>query len=527
MHHTWDLSYASRRAPVMAANIVATSQPLAVQAGIQILHQGGNAVDAAIATAITLTVVEANNNGIGSDAFALVWDGKELHGLNASGRSPAAWSPERFRDKSEMPISGWDAVTVPGAVSGWVALSDKFGNLPFNDLFEPAINYASNGFQLGPISAHFWEKAARTYNKFESFMHTFTREGVAATTGELITLPDHASTLTRIADTRGETFYRGELAAAIIKDSEAHAGLMTLDDLANHSADWVIPISQNYHRQRLHEIPPNGQGLLALIALGILEDFDLQQYPVDSTDSVHLQVEAVRQAYAIVERQLADPDHMQQPLDDFLEREFLRQKGANINLSQASNILSRVPANPDTVYLTTADSNGMMVSMIQSNYLGFGSGIVVPGTGISMQNRGRGFTLEDGHPNQVAGGKRPYHTIIPGFVTQNHTPLMSFGVMGGHMQAQGHVQMVVRIFDYQQNPQAASDAPRWHVKEDGRLALEQGFDLKVAADLAARGHNITFDEPAYIFGGAQLITKLKNGYCGASDHRKEGMAAGF
>lgn len=527
MNHSWDLPYASRRAPVMAANIVATSQPLAVQAGLQMLHKGGNAVDAAIATAITLTVVEANNNGIGSDAFALVWDGNELHGLNASGRSPAAWSPDRFTDKSEMPISGWGAITVPGAVSGWVALSDKFGKLPFPDLFEPAINYASIGFQLGPISAPFWERAAGTYKNFESFMNTFTRGGAAVTAGELTTLPDHASTLTRIADTRGEAFYRGELAAEIIKDSEAHEGLMTLDDLANHSADWVIPIKQNYHQQSVHEIPPNGQGLLALIALGILEEFDLKQYPVDSTDSVHLQVEAVRQAYAIIERQLADPDYMQIPAEHFLDSDFMHQKAANIKLGQASNILTRVPANPDTVYLTTADSSGMMVSMIQSNYLGFGSGIVVPGTGISMQNRGRGFTLEDGHPNQVAGGKRPYHTIIPGFVTQNHRPLMSFGVMGGHMQAQGHVQMVVRIFDYQQNPQAASDAPRWHVKEDGRLALEQGFDIKVASDLAARGHKITFDEPAYIFGGAQLITKLENGYCGASDHRKEGMAAGF
>jgi gamma-glutamyltranspeptidase/glutathione hydrolase len=527
MNHTWDLPYPSRRAPVMAANIVATSQPLAVQAGLQMLQRGGNAVDAAIATAITLTVVEPNNNGIGSDAFALVWDGRNLHGLNASGRSPAAWSPERFSDRSEMPVAGWDAVTVPGAVSGWVALSDKFGNLPFSDLFEPATRYARDGFQLGPISAPFWERAALTYSKFESFMNTFTLDGIAPATGELTRLPDHARSLAKIAETRGEAFYRGELAAAMIRDSDDHQGLMTLEDLASHSADWVTPISQAYHQRSLHEIPPNGQGLLALIALGILQEFDLKQYPVDSTDSVHLQVEAVRQAYAIIERQLADPDYMQKPAEYFLGSEFLHQKAADIRLNKASNILTRVPANPDTVYLTTADSNGMMVSMIQSNYLGFGSGIVVPGTGISLQNRGKGFTLEDGHPNQVAGSKRPYHTIIPGFVTQGNMPLMSFGVMGGHMQAQGHVQMMARIFDYQQNPQAASDAPRWHVMQDGQLALEHGFDTRVAADLAAKGHKITFDEPSYIFGGAQLITKLDNGYCGASDHRKEGMAAGF
>jgi len=527
MNHTWDLPYASRRAPVMAANIVATSQPLAVQAGLQMLQKGGNAVDAAIATAITLTVVEPNNNGIGSDAFALVWDGTELLGLNASGRSPAAWSPEQFKDRSEMPVAGWDAVTVPGAVSGWVALSIRFGKLPFGDLFEPAIKYARDGFQVGPISAPYWERAALTYSKFESFMSTFVPGGIAPATGELTTLPDHARSLAKIADTRGEAFYRGELAEAIIRDSDDHHGLMTLEDLAGHSADWVTPISQDYHQQSLHEIPPNGQGLLALIALGILQEFDLKQYPVDSVDSVHLQVEAVRQAYAIIERQLADPNHMQRPAAEFLDRDFLHQKAANIDMHQASNILTVVPANPETVYLTTADSSGMMVSMIQSNYLGFGSGIVVPGTGISMQNRGKGFTLEDGHPNQVAGGKRPYHTIIPGFVTRDHAPLMSFGVMGGHMQAQGHVQMVVRIYDYQQNPQAASDAPRWHVMEDGQLALEPGFDPEVAASLAERGHQITFDRPAYIFGGAQLITKLENGYCGASDHRKEGMAAGF
>lgn len=515
------------RALLFARNIVATSQPLAAQAGLQMLRSGGNAVDAALATAITLTVVEPAMNGLGSDAFAIVWDGNRLHGLNASGRSPVAWTPERFAQNERMPLLGWDSVTVPGAVSGWVALSDEFGKLPFADLFSAAIDYARKGFQVGHITAAVWQRSKSVYAAYPAFMQTFMPNGRSPQAGEMVKLPHHASTLERIAASKGDDFYRGELAEAMISDCKKHDGAMTLDDLANHRAQWITPISQQYRGVTLHEIPPNGQGLLALIALGILAWRDIEKYPLDSVDSIHLQIEAVRLAYADIERNLADADYMTRSVQDLLDPAYLKQRSKQIRMRRASRTLSKIPASPDTVYLTTADQDGMMVSFIQSNYLGFGSGIVVPATGISLQNRGYGFTLEEGHPNQVAGGKRPYHTIIPAFVTRNDEAVMSFGVMGGHMQAQGHVQMMVRIFDYGQNPQAASDAPRWHLYEDGRVGVETGFDKKLAARLAKRGHQIVYDNETRIFGGAQLIRKLEDGYCGASDHRKEGQAVGY
>jgi|TARA_Y100000310_G_scaffold280314_2_gene299955 gamma-glutamyltranspeptidase/glutathione hydrolase len=527
MNHQWDFPYPSNRAPLFAHNIVATSQPLAAQAGLQVLRDGGNAVDAALATAITLTVVEPCMNGLGSDAFAIVWDGNELHGLNASGRSPAAWTPNRFARNERMPLLGWDSVTVPGAVSGWVALSDRFGKLPFADLFAAAIGYAEAGYQVGHKSAAMWQRAKSVYAKFPTFMQTFVADGRTPTPGEKVSLPHHATTLKRIAVSKGEDFYRGELAEKMIRDCNDHGGAMTLDDLGSHRVDWVDLISQQYRGVTLHETPPNGQGLLALIALGILACRDIGRYPLDSVDSIHLQIEAVRLAYADIERNLADPDYMTKSVEDLLDPAYLKQRSKQIRMRSASRLLMHIPASPDTVYLTTADQNGMMVSFIQSNYVGFGSGIVVPATGISLQNRGYGFTLEEGHPNQVGGGKRPYHTIIPAFVTRNEQAAMSFGVMGGHMQAQGHVQMMVRIFDYRQNPQAASDAPRWHLYEDGRVGVETGFDGKVAVKLANRGHEIVYHNETRIFGGAQLISKLDDGYCGASDHRKEGQAVGY
>lgn len=532
MSYSWDLPYRSNRSPLFAQNIVASSQPLAVQAGLETMRMGGNAVDAALATAITLTVVEPNNNGIGSDAFAIVHDGKELRGLNASGRSPGAWSPTRFSQLNAMPSLGWDSVTVPGAVSAWVAMSDKFGKLPFKQLFEPAIHYAEQGYQVGPQTGLFWKLAERTYAGYEEFSRTFLPEGRAPEIGESIRLPNHAASLRLIAATKGDAFYRGELARAMISDSVNHGGAMTLDDLASHKVDWVTPVAQAYSSGKsggisLHEIPPSGQGLMALIALGILEHLQLASYPLDSSDSLHLQIEAMRSAYAEIKTHLADIDHMQVTSDQLLNTAYLQSKAAAISLERATSNPPSLPSNPDTVYLTTADQNGMMVSMIQSNYRGFGSGIVVPETGISLQDRGSGFSLEAGHPNEVGGGKRPYHTIIPGFVTQGEKPLMSFGVMGGHMQAQGHVQMIVRMFDYAQNPQAASDAPRWRLTEDGRVALESGFDPQVISNLKKRGHDIVPESPHHLFGGAQLIVKMKQGYCGASDHRKEGLAAGF
>ena len=524
----WDFPYSSRRAPVLARNVVATSQPLAAQAGLDAMRRGGNAIDAALATAITLTVVEPSMNGVGSDAFAIVWDGEAISGINGSGRSPAAWTPERFAGLSQMPMHGWDAVTVPGCVSVWIALSERFGRLPFEELFNAAIHYARDGFHVGHKTAAGWRFAAETLGEFPPFREHFLPHGSPPAPGELFRRRDLADTLTCIAKTRGEAFYRGELAERIAAAAAEEGGAMTLDDLASHRADWVQPIAQSYHDVELLEIPPNGQGLAAQIALAILAHLDTASLQPGSADWTHLQVEAMKIAIRAAFDHFADPDAMRCKPEDLLERDAIRRAAASISRTAAAPLPPvALPVSHDTVYLTAADADGRMVSMIQSNYMGFGSGIVIPGTGISMQNRGAGFTVEPDHPNQVAPNKRPFHTIIPGFVTKAGAPAMSFGVMGGHMQHQGHVQMVTRIFDHNENPQAASDAPRWHVTPDFQVVLESGFSPSAAQDLASRGHAVTISEAEGIFGGAQLIYRLEDGYCAASDHRKEGAAVGF
>ncbi len=542
-HFNWDFPYPSGRMPVFARQVVATSQPLAAQAGLQIMARGGNAVDAAIATAIALTVVEPTSNGIGSDAFAQVWDGQKLHGLNASGRAPAGWNLARFANRSEMPLRGWDAVTVPGAVSAWVALWERFGSLPFADLFESAIRYARDGFAVSPFTAAAWGESARAYADFPEWMRTFCPSGRAPQVGEIFRSAEQAKTLELIAQTRGESFYRGELAAQMVADSERHGGALALSDLAQHRADWIELIGANYRGVTLHEIPPNGQGLAALLALGILEELGVDGAEIDGADSVHLQIEAMKLAFADVNQHAGDASHMPIEAARFLDADYLKSRARLINRSEALDPGHGVPAPGGTVYLCTADSGkvgangahakengenagGMMVSLIQSNYYGFGSGVVVPGTGISLQNRGYGFNLQAGHPNVVAGGKRPLHTILPAFVTQNGAPLLSFGVMGGPMQPQGHVQMMTRIFGAGQNPQAACDAPRWRVMEGREVSFESGFNPAVLRELAARGHQIV-EAARWGFGGAQLIYKLPGGYCAASDSRKDGAAVGL
>ena len=514
--------YASQRSPVAASNLVATSQPLATQAGIAALTRGGNAVDAALAAAITLTVVEPNNNGVGSDAFCLLWDGGELVGLNASGRAPAGWTRERFDGQSAMPVLGWDAVTVPGCVSAWVALSDRYGRLPFADLFEAAIHYAEHGFQVGPKSAYYWQMLADRYAGFDAFREHFLPAPAA---GQRVKRPDLARTLRLIAGSHGEAFYWGELAAAIERAARADGGAMTRSDLAEHEPEWVRPLAQDYHDVTLHEIPPNGQGLAAQIALGIL--CHLEPAPVDSAAWVHQQVEAMKIAVRAAADHFADPAAMRVSAAELLDPASLARAAAGIGVHASPLPPAALPVSADTVYLTTADADGLMVSFIQSNYMAFGSGIVIPGTGIAMQNRGAGFSLDPDHPNCVGPGKRPFHTIIPGFVSRGGGPLLSFGVMGGHMQHQGHVQMVTRMFDHGQNPQAASDAPRWHVTEDFRVLLETGFGQEVLAGLREKGHDVELGAPEHTFGGAQLILKTSEGYVGGSDHRKEGYVGGY
>jgi gamma-glutamyltranspeptidase/glutathione hydrolase len=525
---TWDFPYTSQRMPVLAKNVVATSQPLAAQAGLQMLYRGGNAVDAALAAAITLTVVEPTSNGIGSDLFAILWDGTKLVGLNASGRAPQGWTPERFKGRTAMPTLGWDSVTVPGCVSGWVALSQKYGKLPFEQLFEFAIKYARESYMVSPITAVSWARQAPNFKAFSEFSWTFLPKDRAPYAGERFYCPQQAETLEQIAATRGESFYRGSLAERIALASKSDDGAMTAADLAAHACDWVDTIGVDYRGYRLHEIPPNGHGIASLAALGILANFDMGSHPADSADSVHLQIEAMKLGFADAWRHVADPASMQVQPGEMTDPAYLARRAKCIDMKRAQYPKAGIPRDGGTVYLTTADESGMMVSLIQSNYMGFGSGVVVPGTGISLQNRGAGFKLEPGHPNEVGPGKRPYHTIIPGFLTRDGAPVMAFGVMGGMMQPQGHLQMVVRLVDYHQNPQSCSDATRWIVNPDYTICVEDRMSATVKEELTRRGHKIVPPEvPMFGFGGAQLIHRLDDGYLGASDHRKDGCAIGF
>ncbi|MDQ2963015.1 MAG: gamma-glutamyltransferase family protein [Pseudomonadota bacterium] len=524
----WTAAYPSRRQPIFARNAVATSQPLATQAGIAMLRAGGNAIDAALATAIALTVVEPCSNGLGSDLFAIVWDGRELAGLNASGRAPAAWTPEHFARYGEMPRAGWDTVTIPGAVSAWLALSQRYGKLPFADLFASAITYARDGFAVSPVVADKWAKAVPILGEVPGFAEHFLPRGRAPKPGELFTSATLAATLEKIAATGGEAFYRGELAEKMVAHSRAHGGVHALEDFAAHTNDWVMPLALDYRGYTVHEIPPNTQGIAALIALGILEHFDLASQPVDSPAVQHLEIEAMKLAFADVFRYVADPLAMEVTPAQMLDAAYLAARARLIDRKRAQDFTHGTPPKAGTVYLTAADASGMMVSLIQSNYMGFGSGIVVPGTGISLQNRGTGFSLQAGHPNRVGPGKRPFHTIIPGFATHDGVPYATFGVMGGPIQPQGHVQTLVRLIDYRQQPQAALDAPRWKVNAGLSLDLESSMAPALCDGLAALGHSFASISDAYMdFGAGQIIVRTENGYFAASDPRRDGQAAGF
>ncbi|MBY6092332.1 gamma-glutamyltransferase family protein [Maritimibacter alkaliphilus] len=524
-----DPVYPSRRSPVLAENMVATSQPLATQAGLTILQQGGNAVDAAIATAAALTIVEPTGNGLGSDAFCILWDGKQLHGLNASGRAPAAWSPERF--PNGMVQHGWDSVTVPGAVSAWVALSERFGKLGLATVLAPAIRYAEEGFLVSPVIAALWEKGAKTLGHQPGFAETFMPGGRAPKAGERFRNPGAARTLRLIAETKGRAFYEGEIAEEIAAFAKAHGGAMTVEDLAAHEADWCGTISQSFDDVELHEIPPNGQGIAALMALGMLQHTAIRDHGPDDLTAVHLQLEAIKLAYSDMHAYVADRRFMTE-VDEtaLLDADYLKSRAALIDPTKAQDFGPGAPKQGGTVLMSTADASGMMVSFIQSNYAGFGSGVVVPGTGVSLQNRGFGFTTKEGHQNQVAGGKRPFHTIIPGFAMKNGAPLMAYGMMGGPIQAQGHLQLLLRTQLWGQDVQVAADAPRWRMISGLDVACEPTMDADLLAGLEGLGHKITVETPdnAFGFGGAQLIHRLEDGgYVAGSDPRKDGQAAGF
>jgi gamma-glutamyltranspeptidase/glutathione hydrolase len=527
--------FPSQRSPLFAGNgVVATSQPLAAQAGLTMLQHGGNAVDAALATAVALTVVEPTSNGIGGDAFALVWDGQRLHGLNGSGRAPAGLRADDLRAQgyAHMPADGWLPVTVPGAPAAWDDLHQRFGRLSLDEIMAPAIAYAEEGYGVTPIVAQSWTKAVERFlpqrdPALIGWAEIFAPGGRAPQAGERWASPAHAQTLRKLAERGIRDFYEGELARQIASFAQASGGLLRADDLAAHRSQWVEPIRTSYRGYEVWEIPPNGQGLTALMALALLEGTGLPHHPYGSVESLHLQIEAMKLAFADAARYIADPEHAEVPVSGLLDPAYLAARRALIG-PQARLPEPGHPPHGGTVYLCAADRDGMMVSYIQSNYEGFGSGVVVPGTGIALHNRGACFTLEPGHPNEAAGGKRPYHTIIPSFLTRNGQPVGPFGVMGGFMQPQGHVQVVVGIVDYSLNPQAALDAPRWRVTGGLGVKLEIGVPEHVLRGLEARGHAVQLSFARGEFGRGQIIWRLDDGvYVAGSDMRSDGAAVGW
>ncbi len=537
----WHAGYPSQRAPVFGRNVVATSHPLGAQAGLRMLWQGGNAVDAAVATAAAMTVLEPVSNGLGSDAFAMVWDGQALHGLNASGRAPQAWTPAYFHSKygsasTALPQRGWDSVTVPGAVASWAALSQRFGKLAFADLMAPAIELAERGYAVTPIVAQKWAASVPVLADQPGFAAAFMPHGRAPEVGELFQWTQTARALRLIAQTQGQAFYQGEIAQALVRHAQAHGAALTLQDLAAYQPEWVQPMAQAYRDHTLHELPPNGQGIAALIALGIVRHFDLRAQGVDSVRAQHIQIEAMKLAFADVYRYVAEPASMGVTPLQMLHPDYLKERAQCIRLDRAQVFQAGQPGDVHrrggTVYLTVADAQGMMVSFIQSNYMGFGSGVVLPEYGVSLQNRGHSFSLDPSQPNVVAPGKRPFHTIIPGFLTRPDgqggiSPQMSFGVMGANMQPQGHLQTLVRMLDFHQQPQAACDAPRWRFNQGLEINVESHMNPGLVEGLAALGHRMEVINDSYQdFGSGQFIWCLGGGagYVAASDSRRDGQA---
>lgn len=524
--------YASRRMTAYAKNgMVATSQPLAAEAGLLVLRKGGNAIDAAIATAACLTVVEPTSNGIGGDAFALVWTKGQIYGLNASGAAPQLLTLEALEKAGhqQMPSHGWFPVTVPGAPAAWAELSSRFGKLPLTEVMAPAITYAEEGYPVSPTVGRNWKIAFDRYahdlkdEQFKNWFKTFAPQGRAPKIGELWSSPYHARTLQSIAETKASSFYSGEIADKIGQFSKMHEGFLRKDDLAAYRPEWVTPISINYRGYDVWEIPPNGHGLVALMALNSLKGFDFNTK--ESADSYHRQIEALKLAFADGLKYIADPSQMSLSIQDLLSDEYAEERRRLIG----ERALQPEPGNPPkggTVYLATADGDGNMVSYIQSNYMGFGSGLVVPETGISLHNRGNNFSLDPKHANCLQPGKRPYHTIIPGFLTKDSLPVGPFGVMGGFMQPQGHVQVIMNTVDYHLNPQASLDAPRWRWINGKTIEVEYSFPEAIVQELVRRGHDIRWSMDTSSFGRGQIIWRNTDGVLiGGTESRADGHIA--
>jgi gamma-glutamyltranspeptidase/glutathione hydrolase len=527
--------YPSRRRVVLAQNgAVSTSQPLAAAAGLSVLRAGGNAVDAAIATAMTLTVVEPTSNGIGGDAFALVWHQGELSALNGSGVWPASADARALvaAGAREVPELGWPSVTVPGAPAAWRDLHRRFGRLPFAELVAPALQYAEQGFPVSPVTAQYWQLGAQRFlgqsdPALAGWGEVFAPQGSVPQTGQVFRSPGHAAALRRLAQVGADDFYTGQIADALVALSRNTGGWLAADDLAAHQSEWVEPLEATYRGHQIWQVPPNCPGVTTLLGLSILEGFDLAATPHGSADSWHLQIEALKLAFEDVQPGLADPRHVDVPVADWLSRAHVSARRAQITE------LARSPgpvnlARGGTVYLCTADRDGMMVSYIQSNYMGFGSGVVVPEFGVALHNRGACFTLEPGHPNSAQPGKRPRHTIMPGFITRDGAPIGPFGVMGGEMQPQGQLQVISSILDHGLNPQAALDAPRFRLLGGTTVAVEPEVAANVLEALRRRGHQVQAASLHHGFGRGQIIWRLDNGvYALATEPRADGGVAAW
>lgn len=524
--------YSSKRNVVYGKKgMVAASHPLAAEAGIEVMKKGGNAIDAAIATAASLTVLEPTANGIGGDAFALVWSKGKLYGLNSSGPSPKALTYEKMKEKGfdEVPVYGFDPVTVPGAPAAWAELTKKFGNLSLKENLAPAINYAREGHPVAPGVAYNWNRAFKNYTEklkgeeFKYWFETFATNNRAPLPGEIWASPNHASTLEEIANSDAESFYRGELADKIHEFSKQYGGFITKEDLANFYPEWVEPISVNYRGYDVWEIPPNGHGIIALMALNILNNFEFKEK--DSVETYHIMMEAMKLAFIDGQEYIADARSMEYTCEELLSKEYGKNRAKLIN----ETALSPEPGTPikgGTVYFAAADGEGNMISYIQSNYMGFGSGLVVPGTGIGLHNRGNNFNMREGHPNCVGPEKKPYHTIIPGFLTKDNKPIGPFGVMGGFMQPQGHVQVITNTIDFNLNPQDTLDAPRWQWTKEKTVLVEDTLPNSIANSLLRKGHDLVPQINSGTFGRGQIIWIDENGVlCGGTESRTDGHIA--
>jgi len=539
-------TFATRSEVIAPEAMAATSHPLATQIALDTMRRGGNAIDAAIAANAALGLMEPTGNGIGGDLFAIVWDAEsqKLYGLNASGRSPRSLTLEWFLEQGHesIPSYGPLPVSVPGAVDGWFELHGRFGQLPMTDILQPTIDYARRGHPVHATIAHYWAVAVDRLGKYPGFTEQMTIDGRAPRKGELWRNPNLADTLEALAKEGRDAFYKGDIARSIADYMQANGGFITYEDLASHESQWVEPVSTNYRGYDVWELPPNGQGIAALQILNIIEQYDVSEMGFGSADHVHLFLEAKKLAFEDRARFYADPAYMDVDVERLVSKEYARERQALIDMGKAARSFPHgdpaVLREGDTIYLTTADGEGNMVSLIQSNYRGMGSGMTPPGLGFVLQDRGELFTLEPGHPNSYAPGKLPFHTIIPAFITRDGKPWISFGLMGGGMQPQGHAQIVMNLVDFGMGLQEAGDAPRIHhtgsseptgssMENGGIVNLETGFDYAVIRELMARGHRIQYARGPY--GGYQAIMKHPEfgTYLGASESRKDGHAAGY